>query len=135
MDRIEIVRRFYAIPRSRDQAEALFAMFHPDVAYVGVGKESARGLDALRRMFGKYAMSRSNVTSCEFDIRHLAQNGEAVLVDLVATYTIDGERRGQPISIVFHIDDAGLITFWQEHQDLGRHEALFGPTPVTETPL
>lgn len=134
MSRIDTIRRFYDIPRSKDQAEALFAMFHPDVVYVGVGREEAHGTPALRRMFGKYAMSRTNVSGCTFDLRHMAEAGAAVLVDMVATFIIDGAPETLLFSVVFHVDDAGLITYWQEHYDLRRHESLFGPTPVTEQP-
>jgi limonene-1,2-epoxide hydrolase len=90
---IDIIRKFYSLPRitSADR-QALLEMLHPDVRYVGVGKESARGRDAIERLFRKYQNSGHGITSLEFDIRHIAENANAVLVDMVDTFVIDGKQ-------------------------------------------
>ena len=87
MSNIDIIRKFYGLPRitSEDRRE-LLGMFHEDVHYVGVGKESARGRDAIERLFRKYEASGRGITSLKFDIKHIAENGNAVLVDMVDTF-------------------------------------------------
>src|SRR5215472_1671559 len=93
MSNIDIIRKFYSMPRiSSADRRALLEMFDPDVRYVGVGKESACGRDAIERLFRKYEDSGRGITSLEFDIRHIAENGNTVLVDMVDTFVIDGNR-------------------------------------------
>jgi limonene-1,2-epoxide hydrolase len=135
MTYIDLARRFYSLPRITEQDRVdLIAMFHEDVRYVGVGKESARGADAIERLFKKYEDSGRGITDLTFDIRHIAENGNCVLVDMVDTFMINGKRHSGVWSIVFEFDEAGKITFWQEHYDVAAIERLFaGPIPVTET--
>jgi limonene-1,2-epoxide hydrolase len=99
-------------------------MFHPDVRYVGVGKESARGREAIERLFRKYEDSGHGISSLKFDIRHIAENGNTVLVDMVDTFVIDGREFSGVWSVVFEIE-GGLITFWQEHYDVAGIERMF----------
>ena len=109
-------------------------MFHPDVRYVGVGKESAQGRDAIERLFRKYEDSGHVITSLEFDIRHIAENANAVLVDMVDTFVIDGKQFSGVWSVVFELEE-GKITFWQEHYDVTAFEKMYRRgVPVTEKP-
>ena len=88
---MDLARRFYGLPRitAEDRVD-LIAMFHPDAHYVGVGKESARGRDAIERLFRKYEQDGRGITDLKFDIRHIAENGNCVLVDMVDSFVIDG---------------------------------------------
>jgi limonene-1,2-epoxide hydrolase len=134
MSNIDIIRKFYSLPRitSEDRRE-LLGMFHEDVQYVGVGKESARGRDAIERLFRKYEASGRGITSLKFDIRHIAENGNAVLVDMVDTFVIDGKEYSGVWSVVFEIEN-GKIKFWQEHYDVATFEKLYQRgIPVTES--
>ena len=136
MSNIDIIRRFYSLPRitSADR-QALLEMLHPDVRYVGVGKESARGRDAIERLFRKYENSGRGITSLEFDIRHIAENGNAVLVDMVDRFVIDGKQFSGVWSVVFELED-GKITFWQEQYDVSAFDKMYRRgVPVTETPI
>ena len=134
MSNIDIIRKFYSLPRitSEDHRE-LLGMFHEDVHYVGVGKESARGRDAIERLFRKYEASGRGITSLKFDIRHIAENGNAVLVDMVDTFVVDGKEFSGVWSVVFEIEN-GKIRFWQEHYDVAKFEQLYAKgIPVTES--
>ena len=134
MSNIDIIRKFYRLPRitSEDRRE-LLSMFHEDIQYVGVGKESARGRDAIERLFRKYEASGRGITSLKFDIRHIAENGNAVLVDMIDTFVIDGKEYSGVWSVVFEIEN-GKIKFWQEHYDVATFEKLYRRgIPVTES--
>jgi limonene-1,2-epoxide hydrolase len=134
MSNIDIIRKFYSLPRitSEDRRD-LLSMFHEDVHYVGVGKESARGRDAIERLFRKYEASGRGITSLKFDIRHIAENGNAVLVDMVDTFVVDGKEFSGVWSVVFEIEN-GKIRFWQEHYDVAKFEQMYAKgIPVTES--
>lgn len=134
MRNIELARKFYSLPRitAEDRVE-LLSMFHKDVRYVGVGKEKARGREAIERLFGKYEARGKGITAITFDIKHIAENGNTVLVDMVDTIIV-GDRKFSGIwSIVFEFEN-GLITFWQEHYPIAEIEGLFAEAiPATET--
>jgi limonene-1,2-epoxide hydrolase len=135
MTNLERARLFYILPRITTQDRVdLIAMFHPDVRYIGVDKESARGSDAIERLFQKYEDSGHGVTDVKFDIRHIAENGDCVLVDMIDSFLIDGKPHSGVWSIVFEFDDEGLITFWQEHYNVAAMERAFASDiPVTES--
>jgi limonene-1,2-epoxide hydrolase len=134
VNNIELARKFYSLPRitSADRVE-LISMFHPDVRYVGVNKEFARGRDAIERLFQKYEDSGRGITNLSFDIKHIAQNGNTVLIDMVDSFVINGKPFSGVWSIVFEFQD-GLISFWQEHYPVEQIERMFaGKIPVTES--
>jgi limonene-1,2-epoxide hydrolase len=131
MSNIDVIRHFYALPRNTaDERGDLLHMLADDIVYVGIGKESAKGRDAVERLFRKY--EGSGQTDVKFTIKHIAENGDTVLVDMVDTFTIKGKSIDVVFSNVFKVRN-GKITFWQEHYDLNSFENAFGkPIPVTE---
>ncbi len=131
MSNIDVIRKFYALPRNtREERGDLLNMLADDIEYVGVGKESAKGRDAIERLFSKY--EGSGQTDVKFDIKHIAENGEVVLVDMVDTFTIADRSIDVVFSNVFKVRN-GKIAYWQEHYDLTNYEAAFGKKiPVTE---
>jgi limonene-1,2-epoxide hydrolase len=133
MSNIDVIRRFYALPRNTAAERGeLLAMLADDIEYVGVGKEGAKGIEAIKRLFSKY--EGSGQSDVRFDIRHIAENGEVVLVDMVDTFTIQGKSISVVFSCVFKVR-GGKIRYWQEHYDRATLEAAFGkPIPVTERP-
>ena len=134
MSNIDFIRKFYSLPRiTSDDRRELLSMFHKDVQYVGVGKESAHGRDAIERLFRKYEASGRGITSLKFDIKHIAENGNAVLVDMVDTFVIDGKEYSGVWSVVFEVEN-GKIKFWQEHYDVAKFEQMYQKRiPVTES--
>jgi limonene-1,2-epoxide hydrolase len=134
MRNIDLAKKFYSLPRitKEDRAE-LLSMFHEDVRYVGVGKEKARGRDAIERLFTKYEARGKGISALTFDIKHIAENGNTVLVDMVDTITVGARKFTGVWSIVFEFEN-GLITFWQEHYPIAGVESLFAEAlPVTES--
>ena len=133
MTNIELARKFYSLPRiTSAERRELISMFHPAVRYVGVDKEGAAGRDAIERLFQKYEDGGRGITDLKFDIRHIAASGNAVLIDMVDSFVINGRAFTGVWSIVFEFED-GLITYWQEHYPVERIEAMFArPIPVTE---
>lgn len=91
MSNIDVMRRFYALPRNTAAERGeLLGMLDDDIEYVGIYKESARGSAAIERLFKKY--EHSGQSDIAFDIRFIAENGDVVMVDMVDTFTIDGKR-------------------------------------------
>jgi len=128
---IDLIRKFYSLPRNtREERGALLDMLADDIEYRGVGQESAKGRDAIERLFRKY--ENSGQSDIRFDIRHIAENGDVVLVDMVDTITIAGRSVAIVFSLVFKVRN-GKIAYWQEHYDRAALEAAFGKRiPVTE---
>lgn len=131
MSNIDVIRRFYSLPRNTAQERLdLMNMLADDIEYHGVYKEDAKGRAAIERLFTKY--ETGGQTDISFNIRFIAENGDTVLVDMVDTFTINGKSLDVVFSNVFKVRD-GKITYWQEHYDLSRYEAAFGKrVPVTE---
>jgi limonene-1,2-epoxide hydrolase len=122
MSHIDFVRRFYSHDRlSPEGRAALLDMFHDDVHYIGVGKVTTHGRPALERLFAESIARVRGVTAVKFDIRHIAENGNAVLVDMVDTFTINGKDVIAVMSIVFEIENDKIV-FWQEHYPVGTIE-------------
>jgi limonene-1,2-epoxide hydrolase len=134
MRNIDLARKFYSLPRiSKQDRIELLSLFHKDVRYVGVGKEKARGREAIERLFTKYEARGKGISAIEFDIKHIAENGNTVLVDMVDTITVGDRKFSGVWSIVFEFEN-GLITFWQEHYPIADVERLFAKSvPVTES--
>lgn len=119
---IELARRFFSLPRitAEDRVE-MFAMMHDDLHYIGLGKDDIRGKAALEALYRKYHddMDHEGVTSLTFDIRHIAENGNCVLLDTRNTFVIGGKKFTMPWSTVLKFDEeTGLMTYWQEHYDI-----------------
>jgi ketosteroid isomerase-like protein len=82
MSNIDVIRRFYSLPRNTaEERKELLNMLADDIEYHGVYKEDAKGRDAIERLFRKYEGGRQ--TDIQFNIRHIAENGDTVLVDMV----------------------------------------------------
>lgn len=136
MSNIDFIRRFYSLPRitAEDRVE-LIGMFHKDVEYHGVDKERAHGRDAIERLFTKYEAQGRGVTDVKFEINHIAETGNTVLVDMVDSFVVNGRPFSGVWSHVFKIENDQII-FWQEHYPVERMEAMFAdPIPVTESGL
>jgi limonene-1,2-epoxide hydrolase len=131
MTNSDVLRRFYSLPRNTAvERGELLGMLDRDIEYVGVYKESAKGIDAIERLFKKY--EHSGQTDISFDIRFIAENGDVVMVDMVDRFTIDGKSVQVHFSNVFKVRD-GKIYYWQEHYDRSRLEGAFAkPIPASE---
>lgn len=133
---IELARNFYSAPRitAEDRLE-FFKLLHEDVHYVGLGKDDVRGKATLEALYRKYHDDKEEegVTSLTFDIRHAAENGPTVLLDMRNTFVIGTNEFTMPFSIVLTFDEtSGLVTYWQEHYDIATFYKLYGeavPSP------
>lgn len=136
---MELARKFYSVPRiTAEDRTQLFALLHEDVHYVGLGKDDVRGKATLEALYRKYHDDKQHegVTKLTFDIKHMAENGNTVLLDMRNTFVIGTNQFTMPFSIVLKFDEeSGLITYWQEHYDLANfykfyNEAVAGPEMV-----
>lgn len=131
MRNIDVIRKLYTLPRdNKEDRRELMSLLANDIHYKGIGKEEAKGRAAVERLFQKY--ESSGQTHIEFETRHIAENGDCVLVDNLNHFTVDGVTTSITFSLVFRLRD-GKITYWQEHYDIAKLESLFKKSiPVTE---
>lgn len=131
MTPIEVIRHFYSLPRdTAAERGELLDLLTDDIHYVGIGKESAKGRDAIERLFRKY--EGGGQSAITFDIKHIAADGTTVLIDMVDTVTINGKSTDIHFSNVFKVR-GDRICYWQEHYNLAAYEAPFEKAiPVTE---
>lgn len=137
---IELARQFYSAPRitAEDRME-FFKLLHEDIHYVGLGKDDVRGKATLEALYRKYHDEKKDegVTKLTFDIKHAAENGNMVLLDMRNTFVIGTKSFTMPFSIVLKFDEAsGLATYWQEHYDIATFYKLYDeavPTPEIMT--
>ena len=60
----------------------------------------------------------------EFEIHHLASDGETVLTERTDTFTIKGKSAPLPVIGVFHVAD-GKISAWRDYFDMAQVTAMF----------
>jgi limonene-1,2-epoxide hydrolase len=56
----------------------------------------------------------------EFEIRHLAVSGNAVLTERVDRLTIQGKPVELPVMGTFEVNAAGKLQAWRDYFDLGQ---------------
>jgi limonene-1,2-epoxide hydrolase len=61
----------------------------------------------------------------EFEIHHLATDGDSVLTERTDTFTMKGNSAPLPVMGVFHVQD-GKITAWRDYFDMGQVNTIFG---------
>ena len=129
MQYTELARRFYSLPRiTAEDRLQLFAMLADDIHYVGLGKDDVRGKATLEALYRKYHDDKQHegVTRLTFDIRHVAEDGNCVLLDMRNTFVISGHEFTMPFSIVLKFDEnSKLINYWQEHYDIAKFYAFY----------
>jgi limonene-1,2-epoxide hydrolase len=131
MSNMDFILHFYSLPRNTsEERRGLLKLLDEDVEYVGIGKETARGIAAIESLFSKY--EGSGQSDIKFNIKHIAENGEVVMVDMVDTITIAGKSIDLPLFAVFKVRD-NKFTYWQEYYNISLYEEAFGKAiPVTE---
>jgi limonene-1,2-epoxide hydrolase len=60
----------------------------------------------------------------EFEIHHLACEGDVVLTERTDTFTIGGKTAPLPVMGAFHVAD-GKITAWRDYFDMAQVTAMF----------
>ncbi|HXZ61542.1 MAG TPA: limonene-1,2-epoxide hydrolase family protein [Acidimicrobiales bacterium] len=116
----EVVREFCAAARSRDP-QVLRGFLSEDVVYHNIPMEPAVGIEAAMAVIDMF------VTMCEaldFEVHHLAVDGETVLTERTDTFTINGKTAPLPVMGAFRVV-GGKITAWRDYFDMAQVTAIF----------
>lgn len=115
-----LVRDFCAAFAAHD-AEALRPFLSDDVVYHNIPMDPVVGVDAaVAFLAGFLAMC----DKMEFEIRHLAVEGNAVLTERVDTFTMGQVVAPLPVMGAFEITD-GKINAWRDYFDMAQVTKLF----------
>lgn len=116
----QVVREFCAAASTRDP-KVLRGFFADDVVYHNIPMEPAEGIEATMAVIDMF------VNMCEgldFEIHHLASDGETVLTERTDKFTIKGKTAPLPVMGAFHVAD-GKITAWRDYFDMAQVTAMF----------
>lgn len=109
----DVVRDFCATVNKRD-VELLRPLLADDVTYHNMGMEASVGIEAtLSNLQGQWAMFPEVY---EWEVRHLAVDGDVVLTERVDSVGMNGVRAPVPVSGTFEIVD-GKIHRWRDYFD------------------
>jgi limonene-1,2-epoxide hydrolase len=116
-----VVREFCAAVSQRD-ASVLRPFFADDVVYHNIPMDPAEGIEATMATIDMFF---SICEGLEFEVHHLASDGEVVLTERTDTFTMGGKSAPLPVMGTFHVRD-GKITAWRDYFDMGQVNTIFG---------
>ena len=117
----QVVREF-CDAWSESDLERIMGFFADDAVYHNIPMEPVVGTDAIRTFIEGFT---AMVERIEFEIRHLAVNGDVVLTERVDTFVRSEGSVGLPVMGTFELAD-GKITAWRDYFDLAQVTAAFG---------
>jgi limonene-1,2-epoxide hydrolase len=109
-----LVRKFFAAFRQSDVDE-LISFFSDDAVYIDGPRGVHRGIDAIRSEFATLAQM---VPSTTVDIKFLAMNGRAVLVERTEHFEVAGKPIDHDVVGVFEVNEDGRFTRWRDYYDV-----------------
>jgi limonene-1,2-epoxide hydrolase len=116
----QVVRDFCAAASTRDR-EVLRAFFSDDVVYHNIPMAPAEGIEATMAVIDMFL---GMCDALEFQVHHLASDGETVLTERSDVFTIKGKSAPLPVMGAFHVVD-GKITAWRDYFDMAQVTAMF----------
>lgn len=116
-DALQIVRDFCAT-WSRCNLDEIVGYFTDDAVYHNIPMQALRGIAAIRAGLEPFLRG---MKSAEFDILHIAADGDVVLTERVDRFEL-GERKVEiPVMGVFELRD-GKIAAWRDYFDLEMYQ-------------
>jgi limonene-1,2-epoxide hydrolase len=106
---------------ARHDAEALRPFFTDDVVYHNIPMAPAEGIEATMAVIDMFL---GMCDALEFQVHHLASDGETVLTERSDVFTIKGKSTPLPVMGAFHVVD-GKITAWRDYFDMAQVTAMF----------
>ena len=116
----QVVRDFCAAASTRDP-KLLRSFFADDVVYHNIPMEPAEGIEATMAVIDMFI---GMCEALEFQVHHLATDGETVLTERSDIFTINGKSAALPVMGAFHVTD-GKITAWRDYFDMAQVTAMF----------
>jgi limonene-1,2-epoxide hydrolase len=112
---ITIVRDFCAAWAEGD-LDALMAYFADDAVYHNIPLAPVEGVNAIRTTIAGFT---TGVDRVEFEVRHIAADGDVVLTERVDSFVFPSARIDLPVSGTFELRD-GKIAAWRDYFDLNQ---------------
>ena len=116
----QVVRDFCTAVSKRDP-ELLRSFLSDDVVYHNIPMDPAEGIEAAMAVITMFvAMGES----LEFEVHHLASDGNTVLTERTDRFTFAGKPASLPVMGAFTVSD-GKITAWRDYFDMAQVTAMF----------
>ena len=113
----ETVVRDFCTAFSRCDVEELLDFFAEGAVYHNMPIAPVEGREAIRATLNQFVDPNGEA---EFEIRHLAVVGNAVLTERVDRFTLQGKQVALPVMGTFEVDAAGKISAWRDYFDLNQ---------------
>ena len=112
----KVVRRFCEAFGRCDLQEIL-GFFSDDAVYHNIPMAPAEGLPAIEAVLKQFVDPSGEA---EFEIRHLAVSGDAVLTERVDRLTLAGKAVEIPVMGTFEVGADGKIRAWRDYFDMAQ---------------
>ena len=112
----KVVRDFCAA-FARQNVQELLGFFNPDAVYHNIPLAPAQGLAAIQSTLEQFVVPGAKG---EFEIRHLAVSGNAVLTERIDRLTLGGKLVELPVMGTFEIGADGKIRAWRDYFDMAQ---------------
>ncbi len=120
-DSERIVREF-CDAWSRGDLDRIMSFFADDAVYHNMPMDPVVGTEAIRTFIEGFT---AMVDRIEFEILHLAVNGDVVLTERIDTFVRAAGSVGLPVMGTFELTE-GKITAWRDYFDMVQVTAAFG---------
>ena len=118
----ELIVREFCDAWSKSDLDKIMGYFAADAVYHNIPMDPVVGTDAIRTFIEGFT---AMVDRIEFEITHLAVNGNVVLTERVDTFVRPAGAIGLPVMGTFELTN-GKITAWRDYFDMLQVTAAFG---------
>ena len=122
MNDAETIVRNFCAAFSRRNIEEILGYFAADAVYHNIPVDPLTGKDAIKNMIGMFT---TGVDKIEFQMRHIAANGDVVLTERLDVFTYPDKIVSLPVMGTFEIKD-GKIAAWRDYFDLQQYMTQVG---------
>ena len=117
-DSIALIRRFLVDVCVRADPEEFASYFTEDAIWWNAPWKPVRGRDAIRETLRR---GTESMAALPWEIRHIACDGEVVMVERVDNFLVGGTGVTVPCMGIFELRD-GKISAWRDYWDLQQFE-------------
>lgn len=113
----ETIVRDFCQAFARQDVQELLGYFAEDAVYHNIPMAPAEGKPAIEAVLKQFVQPGGRA---DFEIRHLAVTGNAVLTERIDRLTIQGKPVELPVMGTFEVNAQGRIQAWRDYFDLGQ---------------
>jgi limonene-1,2-epoxide hydrolase len=118
----DVVRSFCKAVERRDVTE-LAGFFTADAVYHNIPVAPVTGREAIEATLGQFL---SPASSCAFEMKALAVNGNVVLTERVDRFELNGKQIAIPVMGAFEVTADGQISAWRDYFDMQQFLSQMG---------